>query len=58
MRLLEEGASFCITVEVSPEMAVFERQVVFETETGEELYLLTVDRADLENEAVERFFWH
>jgi hypothetical protein len=58
MRLLEEGVNFCITVEVSPEMAVFEHQVVFETYTGTALYLLTVDRADLENEAAERFFWH
>lgn len=57
VRLLKDGTHFCVTVEVSPEMAVFERQVVFETETGEELYLLTVDWADLENEAVERFFW-
>lgn len=58
MELLERDTHFCITVEVGPEMAVFERQVVFETETGKELYLLTVDWADLENEAVERFFWH
>jgi len=51
------GSRFCITVEIGPEMAVFRHQVVFETGTGD-MYILTVDRDDLENEVVERFFWH